>query len=89
MTRVSPSMVKMGKTEEVEMMPITEIWYDSPQMGRVPGYVVVPTGSASCRFVPARRKGAISIVENRMSLYYSLRTSNRGELPWHSELSRP
>jgi len=39
-----PLNVKMGKTEEVEMMQVTEISYDSPKFGRVPGYIVVPPG---------------------------------------------
>ena len=39
-----PLNVKMGKTEEVEMMQVTEISYDSPKIGRVPGYLVVPPG---------------------------------------------
>ena len=34
----------MGKTEEVEMMQVTDISYDSPKIGRVPGYLVVPPG---------------------------------------------
>ena len=39
-----PLNLKMGKTEEVEMMQVTEISYDSPKIGRVPGYIVVPPG---------------------------------------------
>jgi dienelactone hydrolase len=39
-----PLNVKMGTTEEVEMMQVTEISYDSPKIGRVPGYLVVPPG---------------------------------------------
>ena len=39
-----PLNVKMGKTEEVEMIQVTEISYDSPKIGRVPGYLVVPPG---------------------------------------------
>ena len=39
-----PLNVKMGKTEEVEMMQVTEISYDSPKIGHVPGYLVVPPG---------------------------------------------
>ncbi len=39
-----PLNLKTGKTEEVEMMQVTEIWYDSPKIGRVPGYVVNPPG---------------------------------------------
>lgn len=39
-----PLNVKMGKTEDVEMMQVTEISYDSPKIGRVPGYIVVPPG---------------------------------------------
>jgi hypothetical protein len=34
----------MGKSEEVERMQVTEISYDSPKIGRVPGYIVVPPG---------------------------------------------
>ena len=39
-----PLDVNMGKTEEVEMMQVNEISYDSPTIGRVPGYLVVPPG---------------------------------------------
>ena len=39
-----PLNLKMGRTEEVEMMQVTEISYDSPKIGRVPGYLVVPPG---------------------------------------------
>lgn len=39
-----PLNVKMGNTEQVEMMQVTEISYDSPKIGRVPGYIVVPPG---------------------------------------------
>ncbi len=42
---VKPLNVKMGKTEEVEAMQVTEISYDSPKIGRVPGYIVVPPGN--------------------------------------------
>jgi dienelactone hydrolase len=39
-----PLNVKMGNTEEVEGMEVTEISYDSPKIGRVPGYLVAPPG---------------------------------------------
>jgi dienelactone hydrolase len=39
-----PLNVNLGKTEEVERMQVIEISYDSPKVGRVPGYLVVPPG---------------------------------------------
>lgn len=39
-----PLNLKLGKTEIVETMQIIEISYDSPRIGRVPGYIVVPPG---------------------------------------------
>jgi hypothetical protein len=39
-----PLNLKMGKSEAVEMMQVIEISYDSPKIGRVPGYIVVPPG---------------------------------------------
>jgi dienelactone hydrolase len=39
-----PLNVKMGTTEDVGGIKVSEISYDSPKIGRVPGYIVVPPG---------------------------------------------
>jgi len=39
-----PLNVKLGAPEEVGGVKVSEIAYDSPKIGRVPGYIVVPTG---------------------------------------------
>ncbi len=39
-----PLNVKLGKTEAVGGVHVTEVSYDSPKGGRVPGYLVIPPG---------------------------------------------
>lgn len=39
-----PLNVTLGKTESVNGVTVSEISYDSPKIGRVPGYLVVPSG---------------------------------------------
>ncbi len=39
-----PLNLKIGKTEQVESIQVSEISYDSPKIGRVPGYLIVPPG---------------------------------------------
>jgi dienelactone hydrolase len=39
-----PLNLQRGNTEEVETIQVTEISYDSPKIGRVPGYLVLPPG---------------------------------------------
>ena len=39
-----PLNVRFGKTEVVNTVQVTEITYDSPKTGRVPGYLVIPPG---------------------------------------------
>ena len=39
-----PLNLKVGSSEEVDGIKVTEISYDSPKVGRVPGYLVLPPG---------------------------------------------
>lgn len=39
-----PLNLRNGKSESVDGVTVSEVWYDSPKIGRVPGYLVVPRG---------------------------------------------
>ena len=39
-----PLNLTNGKSESIDGVTVSEIWYDSPKIGRVPGYLVVPPG---------------------------------------------
>jgi dienelactone hydrolase len=40
-----PLNLKVGSSEDVDGIKVTEISYDSPKVGRVPGYLVLPPGT--------------------------------------------
>jgi dienelactone hydrolase len=42
-----PLNLTIGKTETVQGVSVSEIFYDSPKGGRVPGYFIVPPGKGS------------------------------------------